>query len=312
MKRPRVAADIMVTRLLKLLPEANVFEGVARLLKDNVTGAPVVDRSGTYLGIFSERCCLGVLMAAARTAGVGPSAQLPPARDVMSTQLLTFTPEVDAFEAIGLLLERRISGASVVDEERRFLGIFSENTSMTVLLNAAHQQLPGGTVGAFLDPDRGRIVDEDKDLLALTQMFLETIYRRLPVLRDGKLVGQISRRDVLRVAYSLSASRSSWPDLWRSWFGEPNRSAESEQVSNYMDVSAPTISEGTDVLGMAQNFRLTSARRLPVIKDGKLLGQVSRRDLLQSIHDLMDVSSGRRENSLLYLSSLDRDDTSVR
>ena len=91
MKRPRVAADIMVTRLLKLLPEANVFEGVARLLKDNVTGAPVVDRSGTYLGIFSERCCLGVLMAAARTAGVGPSAQLPPARDVMSTQLLTFT-----------------------------------------------------------------------------------------------------------------------------------------------------------------------------------------------------------------------------
>ena len=63
---------------------------------------------------------------------------------------------------------------------------------------------------------------------------------------------------------------------------------------------------------MAQNFRQTSVRRLPVVKDGKLLGQVSRRDLLQSIHDLMEVSSGRHENSLLYLSSLDRDDTSVR
>ena len=63
---------------------------------------------------------------------------------------------------------------------------------------------------------------------------------------------------------------------------------------------------------MAQNFRQTSARRLPVVKDGKLLGQVRRRDLLQSIQDLMEVSSGRHENSLLYLSSLDRDDTSVR
>lgn len=302
----------MVTRLLTLPPEADVFEGVARLLRDNVTGAPVVDQNGLYQGIFSERCCLDVLMATAGTTGVGPGVQLPRARDIMPTQLLTFTPDVDVFDAIGLLLKRRISGASVLDEQGRFLGIFSENTSMSVLLDAVHQQMPAARVGAFLDPDLGRTIDEDKDLLALAQMFLDTRYRRLPVLRDGKLVGQISRRDVLRAAYSLSASRSSWPDLWRSWFGEPNRASEGQRVSTYMDAAAPTISEGTDVLGIAQNFRQTSARRLPVIRDGKLLGQVSRRDLLESIHDLIEVSSDRQENSLLYLSSLDRDDTSVR
>ena len=129
----------MVTRLVTLSPEADVFEGVDRLLKYNVTGAPVVDQRGRYQGLFTERSCLGVLVAAARTAGVGPGAQLPRARGVMSTQLLTFTPDVGAIEAIGKLLQRRISGASVLDEEGRFLGVFSENTSMTVLLNAAYQ-----------------------------------------------------------------------------------------------------------------------------------------------------------------------------
>lgn len=64
--------------------------------------------------------------------------------------------------------------------------------------------MPGGRVGAFLDLDRGRTVDEDKDLLSLAQMFLDTLYRRLPVLRDEKLMGQVSRRGLLQSIHKLT------------------------------------------------------------------------------------------------------------
>ena len=55
----------------------------------------------------------------------------------MVRKLVTLTPESDVFEAIGQLLKNRISGAPVVDPEGNFLGIFSEKTSMQVLISAA-------------------------------------------------------------------------------------------------------------------------------------------------------------------------------
>ena len=154
MKRVRIAKDIMVTKLVTVTPETDVFQAIANLLKHNFTAAPVVDERGGYLGVFSERPCLSVMMAVAEAAGedVVRNAHLPRAKDVMSKNLVTLTPDVDVFDAIALLLQRRISGAPVLDSNRRFLGSFSEQTSMTVLLDAAYQQMPTSRVRSFINP----------------------------------------------------------------------------------------------------------------------------------------------------------------
>jgi len=128
----------------------------------------------------------------------------PLARDIMVTRLVTLSPRMDVFEAIDLLLKHKISGAPVIDEQRFLLGIFSEKCSMSVLVEAAYDQLPTTEIFAFMDTNAGTI-GEDADLLTIAQTFRNTSYRRLPVLRDGKLVGQISRRDVLQAAHDLSA-----------------------------------------------------------------------------------------------------------
>jgi CBS domain-containing protein len=134
------------------------------------------------------------------------------ARDFMVTDLITISPEADVLDATRLLLEHRISGAPVVDAKGRYLGVFSEKSSMHVLLDAAYGELPTREVRAFMDSEAQTITPETH-LLSVAQVFLLTPFRRLPVLEDGRLVGLVSRRDVLR--------------CWMGLIGEaPSASAE--------------------------------------------------------------------------------------
>ena len=125
------------------------------------------------------------------------------AKDIMVTKLVTLTAEMDALEAMRRLLHHRVSGAPVVDGEGNYLGVFSEKNAMRFLLDLAYEQLPSSQVGAFMDTAMERTIGEETDLLTIAEIFLNTEYRRLPVLRGTKLVGQISRRDVLQAAVKV-------------------------------------------------------------------------------------------------------------
>lgn len=124
------------------------------------------------------------------------------ARDIMVKRLVTLRPELDVMVAVQRLLKNRISGAPVVDIDGTYLGVFSEKCSMHVLLDAAYEQLPSNQVRVFMDTD-AKTINPDTHLLSIAQVFLLTSYRRLPVLEDGKLIGQVSRRDVLKAAHDL-------------------------------------------------------------------------------------------------------------
>lgn len=126
------------------------------------------------------------------------------AKDIMVTRLVTLTPDVDVFEAIKLLLKHRISGAPVIDAHRNFLGVFSEQCCMSVLLESVYEQHPTTHLYAFMDVEAPTITEET-DLLKIAQVFQQTHCRRLPVIRKSKLVGQISRRDLLKATHDLMA-----------------------------------------------------------------------------------------------------------
>ena len=126
------------------------------------------------------------------------------AAEIMVKKLVTLSPQMDVFDAIDLLLRQRISGAPVIDKNRLFVGVFSEKCCMRVLVDAAYDQLPSTEVVAYMDAD-AQTITEEADLLTIAQIFLNTDSRRLPVLRDGQLVGQISRRDLLSAAHRLNA-----------------------------------------------------------------------------------------------------------
>ncbi len=123
------------------------------------------------------------------------------ARDIMVTKLITLQPHMDVFDAIELLLAHEVSGAPVVNSNGEFVGVFTEKDCLRLLVNAAYEQLPTTQIHAFMKRDVC-VVGEDDDLLTIAQIFLREPFRRLPVVRDGRLSGQISRRDILRAINS--------------------------------------------------------------------------------------------------------------
>jgi len=308
--KPPLAKDIMVTKLLTVSPGMHVLEAIQLLVKNSFSGAPVVDEQSNYLGIFSEKCCMRLFDAISQAARQQQVAlpTLPDARQLMPPRVVTLNPSADVVKAIGDLLNHHISGAPVVDSTNRFLGVFSEKTSMSVLIQAAYEQLPSTEIAAFMNTDFGRTILEDMSFLDCARLFRETPYRRLPVLRGGKLVGQVSRRDLLRNSMPLvSLVHDGAVRLSRvpseSGTDQEVCGESADRVRDFLDSDAKTIGEEIDLLAIVQIFLNTPYRRLPVIREGKLIGQISRRDVLLTTHRMMAVPS-QRESSLLYLSAL--------
>lgn len=299
----------MVTKLVTVRPDANVFGAIRLLIRREITGAPVVGADHKYCGVFSEKCCMSLFTLAARLASAeGINAvDLPRASEFMSAKLVTLSPKDDVFDAIGRLLKNRISGAPVLNDDGDYLGVFSERHSMSVVIQTAYEQLPSSEVGAFMHTDRDLVITEDTDLLRCAEIFLKTAYRRLPVLRGDKVVGQVSRRDVLRREQIFTAlvgrQRPSSRDEGPAAIVGLQEPPFSDRVREFMDKVAHTINEDTDLLGMAYTFLHTPYRRLPVLRGEKLVGQVSRRDVLQATHNLFSVAP-EREKAMLYLSAL--------
>ncbi len=126
-------------------------------------------------------------------------------RDYMAGRLVTFKPDMEVLDAIHELVQHRIAGAPVVNDQGDLIGMLSELDCLKVALNAGYHQQWGGPVADYMTPDV-ESVDADMNIIDLAQKFLNSGFRRFPVLRNNRLVGQISRRDVLRALGQLAVS----------------------------------------------------------------------------------------------------------
>ena len=124
-------------------------------------------------------------------------------RDYMAGQLVTFKPDTDVMDAIHELVHHRIAGAPVVDDKGDLVGMLSELDCMKVALNAGYYGDWGGPVADYMTAEV-ESVDAGMNIVDLAQKFLDTGFRRFPVIRNNRLVGQISRRDALRALSELA------------------------------------------------------------------------------------------------------------
>ena len=117
--------------------------------------------------------------------------------DYMTRKVIAFTPDTDIHRAIKVLLKRHLSGAPVLDPDGRLVGMLSKKDCLAVAFRARYHEQWAGHVAFYMHTDV-ETVPPDMDILAAAELFLERTYRRFPVMDGDRLVGLISRHDVLK------------------------------------------------------------------------------------------------------------------
>jgi CBS domain-containing protein len=115
----------------------------------------------------------------------------------MTADLVCFTPETDLAKAIDQLLQHRISGAPVINERKQLVGILSEGDCLKGALTGSYFEEAAIKVSDVMSLSVDT-VEVDADIVTVAERFVQSGRRRFPVVDGGKLVGQISRRDILR------------------------------------------------------------------------------------------------------------------
>lgn len=123
-------------------------------------------------------------------------------KDYMARRLVTLSPQTEILRALNTLIEHDIAGAPVVDNGGALVGMLTEKDCMEVALNATYYSEYGGVVADYMSTDV-KVMGPDESIADAAARFLEQRYHRYPVMDGDRLIGQISRRDVMRALGDL-------------------------------------------------------------------------------------------------------------
>ena len=129
-------------------------------------------------------------------------------KEFMAKELITFQSDTLIETAMETFLTNKISGAPVLDDKGNLVGVLSEKDCMRTLFEATYYNNLGGFVKEYMSTDLTTINIHDT-LSNVTDQFIKSRFRRFPVMEGEKLVGQISRRDILRAIVKLSNEEQS-------------------------------------------------------------------------------------------------------
>ncbi|GJM29078.1 MAG: hypothetical protein DHS20C17_17130 [Cyclobacteriaceae bacterium] len=131
--------------------------------------------------------------------------KLPTIDKIMAKDEITLSPDQPINDAIDILLKHKVTGAPVLDKNRKIVGMITEKDCLKVLIDSAYHNMPFSdkTVATYMSPVV-KTVTTEHDLLDVANEFLTTNYRKFPVVYKDTLVGQVSRRDVLRAIAEMS------------------------------------------------------------------------------------------------------------
>lgn len=121
------------------------------------------------------------------------------AKDIMTSEVITVDVYTPIYDAISVLVRNNITGLLVLDEDMHLAGVLSEKDVLKLLYNV---QDHAGAVEEFMTPEVVQF-DQEDSLLDICDCFIKHHFRRVPIMHNGKLVGVISRRDIIRYITQL-------------------------------------------------------------------------------------------------------------
>jgi len=125
--------------------------------------------------------------------------------DYMTKKLITFKPEDSLDHVIHLLIANKISGGPVINDQNELIGIISETDCIKHVSESKYYNMPSDSDNTVAKKMNSNVdtIDKDMNIFDAASKFINSKRRRFPVVENGKLIGQISQKDVLKAALNI-------------------------------------------------------------------------------------------------------------
>lgn len=118
-------------------------------------------------------------------------------RDYMLPNPVKVSPEDNILDAMKVIIDNKISGVCVVDADANLVGILSEMDCLRAVLGAIYNNNNVGVVREYMASDNLVVANPNEDIVSVAEDMLLKNKRRRPVVENGKLIGQITCRQLL-------------------------------------------------------------------------------------------------------------------
>jgi predicted transcriptional regulator len=120
------------------------------------------------------------------------------------SKIVIFSPDQSIQEVISTIIEKKIAGAPVMDDQKRLVGMISEKDCLRIIVDQAYYNMPAETrkVSDYMTT-AVQSLSRETTIVEAADEFLNSPIRRFPVVENGMLVGQVSRRHILRAVENL-------------------------------------------------------------------------------------------------------------
>jgi CBS domain-containing protein len=127
------------------------------------------------------------------------------AHDIMTEAVVCTYPDMPIYDAIRLLSRRRLTGLPVVDEDLKLVGLLSEKDVLRIM-NASDDHSEN-TVSDYMTT---KVVsfDVNDNLIDLCDSIMENNFRRVPITKDGQLMGIVSGSNLINAILKLKHQES--------------------------------------------------------------------------------------------------------
>lgn len=123
------------------------------------------------------------------------------------SKMVIFKPEQPIQDVISTIIDKKIAGAPVLDDKGCMVGMISEKDCLRLIVDEAYHNMPAETrrVSDYMTP-KVQSLSPSTTVVEAAIEFLNSPIRRFPVVKDGMLIGQVSRRHILRAAESMKTT----------------------------------------------------------------------------------------------------------
>ena len=120
------------------------------------------------------------------------------------SNIITFKPDQPIQDVISTIINKKIAGAPVLDDQHHLVGMISEKDCLRLIVDQAYYNMPAETrkVSDYMTA-KVQTLSPKTNIVEAAIEFLNSPIRRFPIVENGMLIGQVSRRHILRAAQNI-------------------------------------------------------------------------------------------------------------